>query len=209
MQKEPHTLQAEDIVRQLFKQGYSIELDEYDAEHAKRTAMLTELMLKTLARQRRPKALTDAVIANIITAARLHNIGKALIWPKYEPITAPKEAHTTLGSKKMIEALWESNIDIDLLSCIFMVVRNHHERWDGKGYPDRLKGTKIPFAVQIVSLASYYDQLCFNRNQETSLSYKAAAKIITQQTGHAFSPSTVRLFLHSGDAIQRCFYPQA
>ncbi|MDR1410171.1 MAG: HD domain-containing protein [Oscillospiraceae bacterium] len=195
-------VQAEDILLRLLQNGYSVNLDHCEWEHAKRVAAYTKLLLRTTARRGLQKGLTQQDVSNIITAARFHDIGKALLLPE---ATLSQEAHTTLGAKKIVEALWETEIDIDLQSCIFTVVRSHHERWDGFGYPDGLKGEETPLAAQIVALANSYDCLRVHEYKSLANTHEDAVNKIIREKRYAFSPAKVELFLQSNEEIAQKF----
>ncbi|MFP4662473.1 MAG: HD domain-containing phosphohydrolase [Halanaerobiales bacterium] len=75
------------------------------------------------------------------------------------------------------------------------VVRHHHERWDGKGYPDGLKGDQIPLASQILALADAYEAMTSERPYRCAMSHRSAVREIISNTGTQFSPEVVDVFL--------------
>ena len=75
------------------------------------------------------------------------------------------------------------------------IIKHHHERWDGQGYPDRLRGKEIPFLSRILSVADVYDALTSDRSYRKKLSDGVAIGIIRENTGYQFDPKIVDVFL--------------
>jgi len=74
------------------------------------------------------------------------------------------------------------------------IIRNHHERWDGLGYPDGLAGEEIPFAARILCVADVYDALTTARSYRDSLSHNRAAQVMRESVGQ-FDPNLLETFL--------------
>lgn len=89
------------------------------------------------------------------------------------------------------------------LRCAIDIAGSHHERWDGKGYPEGLTGTDIPFSARVMAVADVYDALISNRVYKEGMSHEQAAAIIAENSGLQFDPSVVTAFLHNGEAFQR------
>lgn len=77
----------------------------------------------------------------------------------------------------------------------YEICRHHHERWDGKGYPDGLKGDEIPLSAQVVSLADVYDALVSDRVYRKALSHEKALSMIANGECGAFNPQLLESFL--------------
>ena len=75
------------------------------------------------------------------------------------------------------------------------IIKHHHERWDGRGYPDRLKGEGIPFLSRILSVADVYDALTSDRSYRKRMQEEVAVKIIRENAGEQFDPKSVDVFL--------------
>jgi len=75
------------------------------------------------------------------------------------------------------------------------IIRHHHERWDGNGYPDGLKGEEIPFFSRILSIADVYDALTSDRSYRAKLSENVALRLIQKNAGGRFDPELVTVFL--------------
>jgi len=126
--------------------------------------------------------------------ALLHDIGKIIV---------PTEVLNKAGNlsegewaimKRHPEAGLELVADIDFPGDVRAIIRNHHERWDGSGYPDGLKGEEIPFAARILCVADVYDALTTARSYRDSLSHNRAAQVMRKSKGQ-FDPQLLELFL--------------
>jgi diguanylate cyclase len=139
--------------------------------------------------------LSESRIERIGFAAQLHDVGKlmvpASIITKPGKLTAEEwaemQTHTTKG-RTLLSIL-------PALSDARDVAASHHERWDGKGYPDGLAGEHIPLAARIVTLADSYDAMTSNRPYRAALSPEEAAKEVRAASGAQFDPTVVQAFL--------------
>ena len=132
----------------------------------------------------------------------LHDIGKVgirdsiLLKPgKLERQERPlMELHATIGGKciRDIESrLGKSNF----LKMAREIAFNHHERWDGSGYPKGLCGDEIPLAARIVAIADVYDALSTKRVYRAALSHEQCVEFIRREAGRQFDPALVEIFL--------------
>lgn len=126
--------------------------------------------------------------------ALLHDIGKIIV---------PTEVLNKAGNlteeewaimKRHPEAGLELVSDIDFPGDVRAIIRNHHERWDGKGYPDGLAGEEIPFAARILCVADVYDALTTARSYRDSLSHTRAVEVMRGSPGQ-FDPRLLDAFL--------------
>jgi HD-GYP domain-containing protein (c-di-GMP phosphodiesterase class II) len=85
---------------------------------------------------------------------------------------------------------------IEMLLPIMSAVRNHHERWDGAGYPDHLAGEEIPVAARIVAIADAYDAMATDRPYKAALPEDECEAVLRKQSGKMFDPALVEVFLH-------------
>lgn len=138
------------------------------------------------------------------TAAMLHDIGKIAISDKIlkKPGRLDEEEFAIMKSHAAIGAnlFSKSNLTIDRMACD--IIGGHHERWDGEGYPQKLKGEKIPLMARIVSLADVYDALISKRVYKEAWEEEAVLSYIKEQSGHQFDPELVELFLSIQDTIR-------
>jgi len=126
--------------------------------------------------------------------ALLHDIGKIIV---------PTEVLNKAGNlsdeewaimKRHPEAGLELVADIDFPGDVRSIIRNHHERWDGQGYPDGLKGEDIPVAARILCVADVYDALTTARSYRDSLPHSRAAQVMRESRGQ-FDPHLLEIFL--------------
>jgi HD-GYP domain-containing protein (c-di-GMP phosphodiesterase class II) len=97
------------------------------------------------------------------------------------------KTHTTEGAKVLR--------DIEELVPVIPIVRNHHERWDGTGYPDGLKGETIPIMARIVSVVDTFDAMTTDRTYRKALSPEVAFAEIQRMSGSQFDPTCAAAFL--------------
>lgn len=135
------------------------------SEHILHIRIATEMLLRELIRKTDAYHLTEADIALIITASSLHDIGKVSIPEEIlnKPGRLTDEEFKIMKSHSEIGASMIRDMDFPqdkpLVRIAWEICRWHHERWDGRGYPDGLKGEEIPISAQIVSIADVYDAL--------------------------------------------------
>jgi ribonuclease P protein subunit RPR2 len=96
---------------------------------------------------------------------------------------------------------WEIVRDIDFLGTARDVIRHHHERWDGSGYPDKLSGEAIPFSARIFAVADTFDALTTNRPYRKASTIAQARVIIYQASGTHFDPDVIEVFKSMPDAV--------
>ncbi len=126
--------------------------------------------------------------------ALLHDIGKIIV--PTEVLNKPGKLTDEEWAimKRHPEAGLELVAEIDFPGDITAIIRNHHERWDGTGYPDGLSGEAIPFAARILCVADVYDALTTTRSYRPGLTHARAAEIMTSSTGQ-FDPQLLEMFL--------------
>ena len=136
--------------------------------------------------------LSDDEIDAVRTAGRLHDIGKIgvreEIITKQGPLTDPEfeevKRHTTIGAEILAPLLH--------LGPVIQYVRNHHERWDGKGYPDGLKGESIPLGARIIGTVEIYDALATSRSYQEKMSPELAVERLGDLAGTVLDPKVLR-----------------
>ncbi len=144
----------------------------------------------------RALGMPDSEIQGVKTAALLHDIGKLAvpehILSKPGPLT-PEEfqkirIHPQVGAE-IISA-------VPFPYPVAPLILSHHERWDGKGYPQGLKGEAIPLGARILSVVDFFDALTSDRPYHKAMTPDAAIALLNQESGKALDPTVVRLFLH-------------
>jgi putative nucleotidyltransferase with HDIG domain len=126
--------------------------------------------------------------------ALLHDIGKIIVPTEVLNKTSGLSEEEWAIMKRHPEAGLELVSDIDFPGDVRTIIRNHHERWDGTGYPDRLSGEEIPLAARILCVADVYDALTTPRSYRDSLSHARAAEEMRAQKGQ-FDPYLLDTFL--------------
>jgi HD-GYP domain-containing protein (c-di-GMP phosphodiesterase class II) len=141
---------------------------------------------------------------NVQLAAPLHDMGKIripdAILNKPGRLTdeeyAVMKRHSAYGAE-IIEKTLQVIEEEDYYNVAKNIARHHHERWDGKGYPDGLKGGEIPLEARIMALADVYDALLSKRVYKEAFSKEKACEILREGAGTQFDPDLTRLFLKS------------
>ena len=173
---------------------------------------LTKILLDELAATN-PVEFSPILKDKIIRASALHDIGKYMIpdhilnKPKSEGRFTAEEyeimkVHTVQGCN-ILQSFFKDifNDDPVFYNFCIQIVRSHHERWDGNGYPDHLTGNDIPFAAQLVSIADVYDALVSERCYKDAYPHEQAIKMIMQGECGAFNP----VLLSSLDRVQELY----
>ena len=162
--------------------------------HVRHIRIITELLLHRLLEISSQYPITAEQQDNIPLASALHDIGKIGIDEKIlnKPgKLTPEEfevvkTHSMLGAE-MLHQLEDFN-EQPLLQTAYEITRWHHERWDGRGYPDGLKGDAIPISAQLVALADVYDALTSERCYKKAFSHEKAVQMILNGECGAFNP---------------------
>ena len=176
-------------------------------QHVLHIRMLTELFLNRLVLKTDRYNLSPADIPLITTASALHDVGKISIPDEVlnkpgrltDAEFAAMKQHTVIGAN-MMEAVPVHTTE-PLVKVARDICRWHHERWDGRGYPDGLKGDDIPIAAQIVALADVYDALTSARVYKPPYPhYKAVRMIINGECG-TFNPLLLEVLVEVSDEL--------
>ena len=169
--------------------------------HVRHIRVITETLLHRLMELTNRYDLTPEQQDDIPLASALHDIGKIgideAILNKPGRLTAEEFAviktHSMLGAEMLQKT--ESFADQPLLQTAYEIARWHHERWDGKGYPDGLKGDDIPISAQLVSMADVYDALTSERCYKKAFPHETAVQMITNGECGAFNPLLIQCLL--------------
>lgn len=176
--------------------------------HVTNIEKLTELLLGCLVHRSDNISLDNEERSTIALASALHDIGKMsiddAILNKPGRLT-PEEfeimkTHTTIGAD-MLRELGRHHAGNALMEYAYQIARWHHERWDGKGYPDGLKGDDIPIAAQVVSVADVYDALTSVRVYKDAIPHEEAIQMILDGKCGAFNPLLLDCLLEVQDRI--------
>ena len=171
-------------------------------QHILRIRHFTQILLEEVVRVCPEYNLTDHIISIICSAAALHDVGKIAIPDSIllKPGRLTEEemeimkTHTTTGCE-ILKTL--TNVaEEEYLRYAHNICRYHHERWDGKGYPEGLSGDDIPICAQVVGLADVYDALTTKRVYKDAVSFSQAVNMILKGECGIFSPKLLECFKH-------------
>ena len=149
-----------------------------------------------------PEIITDSFVEMVISAAPLHDIGKISV-PDYilrKPgkLTAEEfeimKIHAVEGGKLIHQVIQDIN-DEEYIKIAYEMATYHHEKWNGKGYPEGLSGEEIPVSARIMAIADVYDALTMKRVYKEAFSTEKALAIIEEDTGLHFDPLLAPLFV--------------
>lgn len=184
-----HKQANQNLIESIFAFAKTIELrDHYTGEHVEKTVKYATGIASAL-------GLPRYDIDLIKQAAVLHDLGKVGISDK---ILMKK---SKLNGREMEEIKRHPGIAADILrpihvlNAIIPFILHHHERWDGHGYPDGLKGEDIPLGARIIAIADVYQALISNRPYRKAFPKRDAIKIIEEGAGKQFDPKIVDIFV--------------
>ncbi|NLX76411.1 MAG: HD domain-containing protein [Clostridiaceae bacterium] len=179
--------------------------DDNTGAHIERVALFCRIIAEKLRDNPKYKGyIDDSYIENLYKAAPLHDIGKVgipdqiLLKPgklnqeEYEIM----KNHAVIGANTLKEVI-RKYPDNRLLEIGISITNYHHERWDGKGYPEGLKVTDIPLSARIMAVADVYDALRSVRVYKRAFSHEEAVNIIKEGRGTQFDPDIVDVFLEN------------
>ncbi|WML34162.1 HD-GYP domain-containing protein [Clostridium sp. OS1-26] len=163
------------------------EKDFYTWEHSKNVAFYTNIICEEL-------HISEEEKLKIHLASILHDVGKIgiddSILNKPDKLTVEEyeeiKKHSIIGEK--------ITMNIEYFEDLSNIIRSHHERWDGNGYPDGLEDDEIPLASQIIAIADTFDALTSDRIYRKSISQNSAVEILIGEKGKQFNPELVDIF---------------
>ena len=176
--------------------------------HVINIGKLTEILLSQINKKDDSHHLSYAQRDLIVKASALHDIGKISIDEAVlnkpgkltdEEFEAMKQ-HTVIGYQMLSDLAFQ---DEPLIKVSREITRWHHERYDGRGYPDGLKGNEIPISAQVVSLADVYDALTSERVYKPAYSHEKAIEMITNGECGAFNPLLLECLVEAQDTIRQ------
>ncbi|MCR5214384.1 MAG: HD domain-containing protein [Eubacterium sp.] len=185
--------------------------DNSTGEHIKRTSQGVRILINEI-RNDNKLMLSDTFCKNIIKAAPMHDIGKiavddAVLRKKgrfTEEEYDKMKKHSPEGARIIREILKDTD-DEAFKVLAENVAHYHHERWDGSGYPDRLKGEEIPIEARIMAIADVYDALVSKRVYKESMSFEEADKIIIEGMGSQFDPGLKEYYVSARPKLEEYY----
>lgn len=177
--------------------------DDDTGKHIERVrSYCYSLVVKLGGTSKYKRSITKEYIENLYHASPLHDIGKVgipdnvLLKPgklTEEELEIIKN-HTTIGAQTLesVSSAYPKNAFINMG---IEIARSHHEKWDGSGYPDGLKGEDIPLSARIMTVSDVYDALRSNRPYKKAFPHQMSVDIISKDSGSQFDPEIVTAFL--------------
>jgi putative two-component system response regulator len=211
-------LKIEEQIRQIAESQFSTifatcklaeSKDPETGAHLERIRMYCRTLAMELAKTGQHQGvIDDGYIDCIYTASPLHDIGKVGV-PDHilsKPGKLTKEefyimqTHTSIGGDTL-RAIDEKHPGTDFILMGIEIAENHHEKWDGSGYPQGKKAEQIPLSARILAVADVYDALTSTRCYKSAFSHEQSKKIIEEGKGNHFDPDIVEAFLSSEQAF--------
>lgn len=185
--------------------------DKNTGDHVRKTAAYTRVIMNEMRREGvYSDQLTDEFIENVVNSAPLHDVGKIKVPDavlnkpgkldndEYQTM----KCHTTTGAEIISEAISLVS-DSEYLDEAKKLAAFHHERWDGKGYPNGLKGDEIPLSARIMAVADVFDALVSRRSYKEGMPVDVALNIIREGAGTHFDPRIARAFLNAEQEVRQ------
>lgn len=178
------------------------------AMHVINVQRYTEILLKELVKITDKYDISDSDISMISNVSALHDVGKIGI--PDEILNKPgrftdeefkiMKSHSILGAQMLSDLPFHR--EEPLVKMAYAIARWHHERWDGRGYPDGLKGEEIPISAQVVSLADVYDALTSERCYKKAFSHETAIEMISKGECGCFNPILLQCMMETQEELR-------
>ena len=188
--------------------------DNSTGGHIRRTSEGVRLLIEEMRRDDNGIAadFTDEFCHNIVKAAPMHDLGKIAVDDailrkpgRFTPEEFEKmKAHAAEGARIVHEIL-KGTDDEEFHRIAENVAHYHHERWDGSGYPDGLRGEEIPIEARIMAIADVYDALVSKRVYKESMSFEQADSIIMEGMGSQFDPALEPYYLRAKPHLEEYY----
>jgi HD-GYP domain-containing protein (c-di-GMP phosphodiesterase class II) len=185
--------------------------DNNTGGHVKRTSDIIHILVDEIIKQGKMD-ISSQMAEDIVRAAPTHDLGKLTIDnnilnkpgrftdEEYEIM----KTHST-KSGEMVMILLDGVEEDRFVKVAFNVARYHHERWDGRGYPEGLVGTMIPFEARIMAVADVYDALVSKRVYKEPMSFEKSASIMCENMGTQFDPNMKSVFLGCREQLEEYY----
>ncbi len=176
--------------------------DNSTGGHILRTSDCIKIFADELLKHPELTSCTPSFCSNVIKAAPMHDLGKIAVDDSIlrkpgrftEEEYSKMKNHAAKGAVIVAKVLDEIE-DVEFKNIAINVAHYHHEKWDGSGYPEHLKGTEIPLEARIMALADVFDALVSKRCYKEAKSFDEAFEIIEHDLGHHFDPEIGKIFL--------------
>ena len=185
--------------------------DQFTGDHVKNTSEYTLIIMNQLKKKGiYTDQLTDEFVNNVYHSAPLHDIGKIRVSDTIlnKPGKLSDEEfntmklHTVYG-REVIEKAKKASSDVSYLNEAENLAMCHHEKWNGKGYPNGLAGEDIPLSARIMAVADVFDALVSKRSYKDPFPFEKAMDIIREGSGSHFDPNVAEAFISSESEVRR------
>lgn len=189
--------------------------DNSTGGHVKRTSEAVRIFMDELEKESAEFHMTKRYVENVIKAAPMHDLGKIAvedyILKKPGRFTEDEyqlmKVHAAVGAQ-IVEKALNGVEDEAFMDVAKNMAHYHHEKWNGKGYPEGLSGTEIPLEARIMALADVFDALVSKRCYKEKYSYEEAFRIIEDSLGTHFDPELGKAFLKCRAELE-AYYDEA
>lgn len=175
--------------------------DPDSGAHLERLSVFSQMLARQMQAMGLHEEITDEWVRELRLAAALHDIGKVGVadsalrkaGPLDEAERREIERHPQIAADTLL-AIYQTMGEDTLIALSVQVALYHHEKWDGSGYPFRLKGEGIPLAARVVAVADVYDALTSERVYKSAMPHDEACVVINEGAGAHFDPGVVDAF---------------
>jgi len=188
--------------------------DNNTGGHVKRTSDIIKILVEE-AKKQNLYQIDDQKVEDIVRAAPMHDLGKMYIDTEIlcKPGKLTDEEFAIMKSHapksgEMVDIILDGVEEPHFVSTAYLLARHHHERWDGRGYPDGLMGEKIPLEARIMAVADVYDALVSKRCYKEAMSFELAAKIMMENMGSQFDPAMRPVFKACREKLEEYYTRQ-
>lgn len=211
--ENPSVKEAKESHREMVM-GFSTLVENKDNNtggHIRRTSMYAEIIARELRKDMRYYyTITKDFLDNLIVAAPMHDIGKIgipdHILQKPGKLDAEEyeimKKHSAIGAQ-IINETFGRTMDDDYKNMAYQVALYHHEKWNGKGYPEGLKENDIPLCARIMAVADVFDAVSAKRCYRDAMPLEKCFGIISEGRGRDFDPDVVDAFFNCREEIER------
>lgn len=179
--------------------------------HIKRTSEVVKILIDTI-NEHQILQLEDSFCKIVIKAAPLHDLGKIAIADSIltKPGKLTDEEFAIMQthapkSGELVESILRGVEEDYFVDIAGNIARHHHEKWNGKGYPDQLKGEDIPLEARIMAIADVYDALVSKRCYKEPMSFEQAYKVMIESMGSHFDPQLEEVFVKSREKLEEYY----
>ena len=186
--------------------------DQCTGDHVRKTAAYAGIILRQMQKEGiYADQLSEEFISEVVNSAPLHDVGKITVSDAIlnkpgkltdEEFNAMK-SHTTEGGKIIDKAITLVSEESGFLTEARNMAACHHEKWNGKGYPNGASGEDIPLSARVMAVADVFDALVSRRSYKEPFTVEKAFDIIRNDAGTHFDPLVVQAFLDAGDEVRR------